>query len=87
MPIAGDDSYIRTEIIFKDNTHFYLNPVFRYSGNSPEPPAAPAINHLKTWLQRVVALIIAVIIALIVRKLNLPKQKRGFINRRQYYWE
>lgn len=86
-PISGDDSYIRTEIIFKDNTQLYLNPVFRYSGERPEPPAQPTINHLKTWLQRVVALIVAVIMILIVRKLKSPKQKRGFINRRQYYWE
>jgi hypothetical protein len=31
-----DDTYIRTEIHFKDSTVFYLNPVFRFTGEQPQ---------------------------------------------------
>ncbi|MBM3405060.1 MAG: hypothetical protein FJY10_09260 [Bacteroidetes bacterium] len=48
------DPYIRTEIIFPnqwngDGTHFFLNPVFRYSGDDPLRQEQPVVNPLKTW--------------------------------------
>jgi hypothetical protein len=85
-PIAENDSYIRTEIIFPDNSQFFLNPVFRYRGEPAKPPL-PEINLVKTWTQRIVAVVIALIIFLMVVKLRKPSRKRGHIIRRQYYWE
>ncbi len=85
--ISENDSYIRTEIIFPDNTQFFLNPVFRYRGEKPGKPALPEINFIKTWTQRIVAGIIAIIVVLFVMKLRKPSKKKGHIIRRQYYWE
>lgn len=86
-PIMPDDKYIRTEIIFDDNTQFYLNPVFRYRGDSPSKPAQPEVNLLRTWMQRIIAVVIAIIVLLVLIKIRRPAKKKGHISRRQYYWE
>lgn len=85
-PIASSDTYIRTEITFYDNTKFYLNPVFRYSGNAPTPPPAPRIDLVKTWVQRGVALIIAIIVILIISRIRKSRPKKGRITRRPHYY-
>jgi hypothetical protein len=86
-PIAPDDKYIRTEIIFDDNTQFYLNPVIRYRGDAPSRPKPAEVNFMKTWMQRIIAAIIAIIIFIVVVKILRPAKKKGHISRRQYYWE
>lgn len=86
-PIMPDDPYIRTEIIFEDNTQFFLNPVIRYHENLPERSRSPEVNWIKTWLQRFIALMIALTILLLVfklRKSNAKKRQRGY---RQYFYE
>ena len=56
--IKSDDSYIRTEVIFKDSTKFYLNPVVRYSGNAPRSLKTAVIDKQKTLLLRIFYFII-----------------------------
>ncbi len=85
-PIAASDTYIRTEISFYDGTILYLNPVFRYSGNTLAEPELPTIDHVKSWVQRGVALIIAIIIMLVVSRIARRKPKKGRINRRTSYY-
>lgn len=84
--IAPSDTYIRTEITFYDNTKFYLNPVYRYSGNAPAVPEAPTVDHVKTWVQRGIALIIAIIIVLIISRIRKSRPNKGRIARRTYYY-
>ena len=52
-----EDTYIRTVITFLNDmkgrgTRFYLNPVFRYSGERPVNSLKAEINQTKTWLLR-----------------------------------
>lgn len=81
------DSYIRTEILFDNNTKFFLNPVIRYSGDAPEKPASPKINMVKTWLQRFIAAIIAGMIVFLILKLRKSCTKKGHLRSRQYFYE
>ena len=84
--IAPSDTYIRTEITFYDNTKFYLNPVYRYSGIAPAEPEVPVMDRVKTWVQRGIALIIAIIILLIISRVRKGRPKKGSISRRTYYY-
>lgn len=84
--IMPSDTYIRTEITFYDNTKFYLNPVFRYSGKAPATPDAPTVNQVKTWVQRGIALIIAIIVMLIISRISKNRPKKGRITRRPNYY-
>ncbi|MBE0638526.1 MAG: hypothetical protein IH598_08400 [Bacteroidales bacterium] len=86
-PISPDDPYIRTEIIFDDNTQFFLNPVIRYDERLPERTPSPEINWIKTWLQRIIALMIAGTIMLLLVKFRKPGEKKGHLRPRQYFYE
>ena len=84
--ISDNDQYIRTEILFNNNTHFYLNPVIRHNGEGPDKPQAPNVNYTKTWLLRVFAFFIMLFfIRLIIkfRKRNSTKRKKTF--RQSFY--
>lgn len=85
-PIKKTDTYIRTEISFKNGNKFYLNPVFRFSGNSPANPALPKMDYIKTWVQRGIALIITIIIILIISRIRKGKPVKGRISRRSNYY-
>lgn len=50
--IRDKDTYIRTEIQFRDRTVFFLNPVYRYSGPGPEVPPLPRIDPRATRQHR-----------------------------------
>jgi len=84
--ISKSDTYIRTEVSFFDGTRFYLNPVFKYSGNSPTTRQLPEINIVQTWVQRGVALIIAIILILIISRIRRAGPKKGKIVRRTSYY-
>lgn len=86
-PVASDDSYIRTEIIFENNTQFFLNPVIRHDGDAPPLPSPPQINLVKTWLQRFIAFMIVAIIVFMVMKLRKPQSNKGHVHSRQYFYE
>jgi len=49
----SDDTYIRIEIEFPDQSSYYLNPICRYSGDAPSHIPLPSINIYKTWLLRI----------------------------------
>ncbi|MCX6249550.1 MAG: hypothetical protein NTX61_02250 [Bacteroidetes bacterium] len=56
-----EDTYIRTVITFPNDmkgrgTRFYLNPVFRYSGERPVNSLRAEVNRTKTWLIRLVSI-------------------------------
>ncbi len=84
--VQADDSYIRTEILFDNGSRFYLNPVYRYSGNQPAKPPQVKIDQIKTWVKRGIALIVTIIIVLIISRLAKGKPKKGKINRRPNYY-
>lgn len=55
-----DDTYIRAEILFPNiwygpGTNFFLNPVFRYTGDKLQPMALAVVNKKRTIINRVVA--------------------------------
>ena len=81
MPI---NTYIRTEITFPNTTKFYLNPVFRYSGDYPAQQAMPVINHVKTWIQRGIAFFIVIIFSWIFLFVRKKKKRKARITKRYY---
>lgn len=84
--LLGNDPYIRTEILFPNNTQFYLNPVIRHDGNGPEKPVPPKINWVKTWLLRGIALLITLLIAWLILKLRKIKPSKAPKTFRQSFY-
>jgi len=86
-PIALSDTYVRTEITFDDGNKFYLNPVFRYSGDAPVKQLNSKMDYVKTWVQRGVALIIVIILMIIIARISRRTPSKGRISRRSnnYY--
>jgi hypothetical protein len=64
-----EDTYIRTEIECNDGTIYYLNPFFRYNGEQLTD-YTPAYNFIKTWIWRLITVIILLSIIYIVRKIR-----------------
>ncbi len=64
-----EDTYIRTEVLCRDSTIYYFNPVLRYDGKKLgyDPPEFDA---LRTWLLRSVVIIILILCLIIIRKLR-----------------
>ncbi|MCF8404242.1 MAG: hypothetical protein K9H58_09870 [Bacteroidales bacterium] len=78
--INDEDTYIRTEIHFPDQSFFCLNPVCRFDGISPSKMPAAKINYWKTWILRIIgfsSLIFVIINIVIIRK----KRRTGKMNR------
>ncbi len=76
------DTYIRTEIAFFNRykgpgTTYYLNPVFRYSGERPDNSLKAEVNGIRTWIFRLFSIpSLFVLIGLIIwyqRKRQLRK--------------
>jgi hypothetical protein len=83
---APDDSYIRVEIVFPNGTQFYFNPVVRYNGISVVQQPAPQLNRAKTWIQRGIAMIIAIIVLLFIVKTNRRRAKHKKSSGRYGYY-
>jgi hypothetical protein len=64
---SKEDTYIRTEIVCKDGTIYFLNPVFRYHG-SGVPVYIPEINSVRTSLSRVSFILLLLLIIFLKRK-------------------
>ena len=77
--IQPEDTYIRTEIKFKNRNTIYLNPVFRYSEDKPVISRKAEIDTHRTLMFRIIALasVIFVMINLIFifRRIK-PKRKK-----------
>lgn len=54
--LQDEDTYIRTEIEFPDLNIFYLNPVVRYGNTLPSNPPHARVDHLRTWIFRILFL-------------------------------
>jgi len=76
--IKPEDTYIRTEIEFNDNTIFYLNAFCRTNGEIPGNRASPKIDTYRTWLLRILGFAsLLVIVFNIYHFLIKPKIKKG----------
>ena len=77
--ILPEDTYIRTEIKFKNRNTIYLNPVFRYSEDKPVISRKAEIDSHRTKIFRIIALasVIFVIINLIIvfRRIKRKRKK------------
>ena len=82
MPI---DTYIRTEIVFPNSTEFYLNPVVRYDGTRVIQQPEAQLDKTKTWIQRGIAFVIAVIVLLIIFRIKSRRKKRKSTSNRYYF--
>ncbi|RLD59600.1 MAG: hypothetical protein DRJ05_06165 [Bacteroidetes bacterium] len=72
------DTYVRTEIEFKDNTVFYLNAFCRMNGESPKRTFSPEIDIYRTWLLRVLGFASLLFIAFNFYHFSLkPRNKKG----------
>jgi hypothetical protein len=65
--ITKNDTYVRTEIVCKDGTVYFLNPVFRYN-DSFISPGNPEDNTTKSALYRIPLITLFVIILFLSRK-------------------
>jgi hypothetical protein len=74
--LKNNDTYIRTEITLADKTVLYLNPVFRYDGNSIRKYDV-SINWQKTWIWRISFLLL--ITLLILRRNKIRKNKNSHV--------
>jgi hypothetical protein len=52
--IKDQDPYVRTEIHFPNQTAYYLNPVVRYDGDDPWEHEFARVDHVSTWLLRII---------------------------------
>ncbi len=52
--IKTEDNYVRTKILFRDGTTFFLNPVTRFTGAAPAANELANINYTLTWLLRII---------------------------------
>lgn len=56
--IQPEDTYVRTEIYFRNGNKFYLNPIVRDNGSISNMPEVTEIKMVKTWLFRMGAFIV-----------------------------
>lgn len=79
-----EDTYIRIEVTFPvyfaypkvgAGTKFYLNPVFRYDGNTPENSLQATIDPVRTWGLRLLGGALIILAILLIWKI---KRKRSF---------
>jgi len=72
-----EDQYIRTEVSFDDGTVYYLNPVARYSGDTPEPKLVAGVNvNATSWLRLLYFIAVAFIFWYFTRKLPGKSEKQ-----------
>jgi len=78
--IMPEDTYIRTEICLFNHfdapgTIFYLNPVFRYSGEVPTNTLQAEINWPRTWIFRLFSIPSLIILVLLIGYRKFRKSK------------
>jgi hypothetical protein len=75
--IQDKDTYVRTEIVFPNRTAFYLNPVIRYDGGDPWEHELARIDHVRTWVLRIVGFATLIFIILNIYYLRRRIRKRA----------
>lgn len=69
LKMMPSDTYVRT-VAYTDTCTLYLNPVFRYNGETIPSPQAE-VDWFKTWLQRmIILLLIAFLIVIYIKKVK-----------------
>lgn len=74
--IKDSDTYVRTEIFFKNRTVYYLNPVIRYDGIDPWGHEIARIDTKRTWLLRIVGFATLAFILVNIYYLRRRNKKR-----------
>jgi hypothetical protein len=74
--VRKEDTYVRTEIHFPNATAYYLNPVIRYGGGDPWAHEMARVDHLRTWVLRIVGFATLIFIIL-----NIYYLRKRFCNR------
>ncbi len=73
-----EDTYVRTEIEFNDNTIFYLNAFCRINGGNPDKTPSPPIDIYRTWLLRILGFASLLFIAFnFYHFIWKPRNKKG----------
>ncbi len=85
-PLNHNDTYIRTEITFKNGTKFYLNPVFWYNGAEPTQTPEPIVDFTKTWIQRGISIVIAALIGIMFYFNKHSGRRRRRISSHSHYY-
>ncbi len=72
LKLLPNDTYIRT-VAYTDSCTLFLNPVFRYNGETiPQPQAE--VDWFKTWLQRIIILSLLMFLSIIyIKKVKLSR--------------
>lgn len=84
--IMPTDTYVRTEVTFWGSTRYYLNPVFRYSGNDPFKKQIPLIDMTKTWMQRSIIIFFIILVGFLLWGGKRGKNKGRLISKHPYYY-
>jgi hypothetical protein len=77
--IGPQDTYVRIELEFENQTVYYLNPIARYVDEIPNNKTIPEINVMKTAILRVVGFATLIFLALnyfIIRKRIKSRKSR-----------
>lgn len=74
--INKNDPYIRTEILFSDNSVMYLNPVIRYSGTFPVTLKTAEVDSSATLRLRITYFVIGLILAYLIARYRIRKKSK-----------
>ncbi|MEN8224357.1 MAG: hypothetical protein ABFS05_03260 [Bacteroidota bacterium] len=75
--VKDTDTYVRAEIHFKNRTIYYLNPVIRYDGGDPWEHKIARIDHIRTWIFRIVGFATLIFILMNIYYLRRRIRKRA----------
>ena len=74
--VNKNDPYIRTEILFSDNSIMYLNPVIRYSGTFPVTLKTAEVDSSATLRLRIIYFVMGLIIAYLIARYRIRKKSK-----------
>ena len=74
--VNKNDPYIRTEILFSDNSIMYLNPVIRYSGTFPVTLKTAEVDSSATLRLRIIYFVVGLIIAYLIARYRIRKKSK-----------
>jgi len=83
--IREEDTYIRTEIEFPDQSVYYLNPVCRYNGISLQKAPVPKINVYRTNVLRIIGFATLIFIILNYFLLRKRVKQRNIKHSSRYF--
>jgi hypothetical protein len=72
--IDEQDTYVRTEIIFRDKNILYLNPVVKYDGSNLFHTPKAKVNHFKTWMFWIISWGLVLLIIFFIIRYRIRKR-------------